>query len=90
MDDTVSLDAALRRLTAALQRLEDLASREPTPNGGVALVPDAEDDGLAKALEVSESRAKRLDAANRDVARRVDHAVTTIQSVLDGTGRGEG
>ncbi|PYE88665.1 DUF4164 domain-containing protein [Phyllobacterium leguminum] len=38
---------------------------------------------LAQELDISESRAERLEAANREVSRRLVTAMETIRTVLD-------
>jgi hypothetical protein len=83
------LDTALERLAASLARLEDTVERRleaDQANAGHAVEVQALSDDrsrLAGELDESFARVARLEAANRDVSRRLDVAIDTIRSVLE-------
>ena len=90
------IDAATRRLMAALDALESAAERRREA--------DRDEDELAtriQALGADRSRladeldgtlvkSRRLERANREIADRLDAAIGTIRSVLDADARSEG
>ena len=41
---------------------------------------------LATALDDEAARSRRLESSNREIAQRLDAAIASIQSVLDGQG----
>jgi hypothetical protein len=83
-----SIDAAIRRLTAALNELEAVVERRQENDRGQdnlaariqALGTDR--SRLADELDVSISRARSLEDANRSIAERIDGAIETIRAVL--------
>jgi len=88
-EPAVDIDAATRRLMAALDALERAVERR--------CEADRDEDDLAariQALGVDRSRladeldgslvkSRRLERANREIAERLDTAIGTIRSVLD-------
>lgn len=88
-----SLDAALQRLSAALARIEDAVERrieaDRTGASREIEVQALSDDRarLAQELDDSFARFARVEAANRDVSRRLDQAIDTIRTVLEPEGR---
>jgi hypothetical protein len=89
MTDRTLIDAAARRLTSALEtldaaidhRIEIERSRPILAEQVHALAADR--SRLAADLDDQTSRARRLEAANRDIASRIDAAMQNIRSVLD-------
>jgi chromosome segregation ATPase len=82
------MDAALRRLEAALDALEaavdrsaiDGREREALENQLQAYGSDR--SRLASDLERMRARSSDLEAANREVSRRLEHAADSIRAVL--------
>lgn len=90
-DTTVSsgLSQVMERLDKALGALEEAVDLRLDKEGDFA---DAEEEvqrmnadrsRLAQELDTSEARAERLEAANREVSRRLVTAMETIRAVLD-------
>ena len=81
--------AALTRLNKALDSLDNavsssLDSNASAPSAGEEIQRLAEDRSkLAKELDSSVSRAKRLEETNREVSRRLVAAMETVRNVLD-------
>jgi hypothetical protein len=83
-----SIDAAIRRLTTALDELEAVVERRQENDRGQdnlaariqALGTDR--SRLADELDMSMSRARTLEDANRNIAERIDGAIETIRAVL--------
>lgn len=83
-----SIDAAIRRLTSALNELEAVVERRQENDRGQdnlaariqALGTDR--SRLADELDMSMSRARTLEDANRNIAERIDGAIETIRAVL--------
>ena len=82
------LDAALKRLAAALDRLDAAAERRAKAD---ALRTNLEDElavmqddrsRLAVELDGAVARARSLELANDEVARRLNHASAGIKAVL--------
>lgn len=86
MSDGQTIDAASRRLTQALDALEAAVERRcEADRSEAALAAQVQALGddrarLAGDLDAASARAKRLETANRDVARRID---VTMQSIRD-------
>ena len=90
MSDQSAIDLAVKRLALALDGLDAAAERRREA--------DRSEDGLASqlhalgvdrtklaaALDGEAARSHRLENTNRDIARRLDAAIASIQSVLDG------
>jgi hypothetical protein len=90
MSDQSAIDLAVKRLALALDGLDAAAERRRQA--------DRSEDGLASqlhalgvdrtklaaALDGEAARSRRLEHTNRDIAQRLDAAIASIQSVLDG------
>ena len=89
MNDTNVVDAATRRLQQALDALEAALERrlEADRDRGVLSdhihTLDVDRSRLAADLDQAIARSRRLETANREVARRLDTAMTAIRSVID-------
>lgn len=83
-----SIDAAIHRLTSALNELEAVVERRQEHDRGQdnlaariqALGVDR--SRLADELDMSVSRARALEDVNRSIAERIDGAIETIRAVL--------
>lgn len=84
-----TLRQVMERLDKALNVLEEAVDLRLEKEGDYA---EAEEEvqrmntdrsRLAQELDISESRAERLEAANREVSRRLVTAMETIRAVLD-------
>ena len=84
-----AIDAASRRLTLALDALEAaLERRRDADRGEAGLVAQVHALGsdrsrLASDLDAAVARSRSLETTNREIARRLDVAITSIRSVLD-------
>ena len=84
-----ALDAAVKRLALALDALDAAVERRREADrseDGLAQQLHAlgiDRTRLAEALDGEASRARMLEDTNREIARRIDDAMATIQSVLD-------
>jgi len=89
MTDASAFEAATKRLSAALDALEGaLEQRRDTDRGENALAAQVHALGtdrskLASDLDATTARARRLEAANREIAQRLDVAMENIRSVLE-------
>jgi Domain of unknown function (DUF4164) len=89
MSDQTAIEAATKRLTLALDALEAAAERRleaDRADAGLAdrlHAADADRSKLAAELDVQTARARQLEAANRDIARRLDAAMDNIRTVLE-------
>jgi len=89
MTDASAIDAASRRLAAALDALEAAADRRrEADNGEDTLAAQVHALGtdrskLASDLDTQAARARRLETTNREISRRLDVAIDTIRTVLD-------
>lgn len=79
---TRRLAAALDGLEAALERRREVDGRESTLSSQVAAL-GADRSRLAAELDQQTARAHRLDAAGREVSRRLDLAMETVRAVVD-------
>ena len=93
MSDTDPIEAATRRLSQALEALEVASERRceaDRADGDLAQQVHAlgsDRARLASQLDEAAARARALEAANREVAQRIDQAIKTIRGVLEfGTG----
>ena len=83
-----SIDAAIRRLTSALNELEAVVERRQENDRGQDSLAariqalGADRSRLADELDMSMSRARSLEDANRNIAERIDGAIETIRAVL--------
>jgi len=89
MTDASAIEAATKRLSAALDALEGaLEHRRDADRGENALAAQVHALGtdrskLASDLDATTARARRLEAANREIAQRLDTAMENIRSVLE-------
>lgn len=87
------IDAATRRLQIALETLESAVERRVDQDRGHAALAsqvdafDADRARLAAELDAAVARARQLEAANREVAGRLDAAIETIRAVLEASNR---
>src|SRR5437588_9618602 len=83
------LDAATRRLMAALEALESAverrreADRDENELAARIQALGVDRSRLADELDGSLVKSRRLERANREIAERLDAAIGTIRSVLD-------
>ncbi len=93
MTDQSAIDMAVKRLALALDALDAAVERrreadrseEALANQVQALGLDR--TRLAAALDGETARSRRLESTNREIAERLDAAIASIQSVLDGGSR---
>jgi Domain of unknown function (DUF4164) len=89
MTDARAIEAATRRLAAALDALEAaLDRRRDTDRGEYALAAQVHALGtdrskLASELDEQAARSRRLESTNREIAHRLDVAIDNIRSVLE-------
>lgn len=90
MSDQSAIDLAVKRLALALDGLDAAAERRREADRseeGLASQLHAlgvDRTKLAAALDGEAARSRRLENTNRDIAQRLDAAIASIQSVLDG------
>jgi len=88
MSDQTVIDVAARRLSLALDALEAALDRrlEADRSGNTLSTQyqalGADRSRLASALDVETARARQLEAANREIARRLDAAMDNIRAVI--------
>ena len=90
MTEQSAIEAATRRLSLALEALDTAVdgrieldrSRANLTEQVHALYADR--SKLAAELDSQTARARRLEAANHDIARRLDTAMQNVRSVLEG------
>ena len=89
---TADLEIATRRLMAALEALESAverrrdADRDENELASRIQALGADRSRLADELDGSLVKSRRLERTNREIAERLDAAIGTIRSVLDGGG----
>jgi len=89
MTDESAIDAAVKRLAQALDALDAAVDRrQEADRGEQALAAQVHALGvdrarLAAALDGEAARSRRLETTNREIAERLDNAISSIQSVLD-------
>jgi hypothetical protein len=89
MTDSIAIDGATRRLIQALDLLEAAVDRRLEIDRSRAILTeqvhalDIDRAKLAADLDSQLARSRRLETANRDVARRLDAAMDNIKLVLD-------
>lgn len=96
MTETNAIDGATRRLAQALDALEEAVDRRCEADRGAeglaaqlhALASDR--SRLAADLDTAAARARGLESANQEVARRLDAAIDTIRAVLATEGPDQG
>ncbi|AQT43554.1 DUF4164 domain-containing protein [Bartonella sp. M0177] len=87
--DTSILDQAINRLENALKTLENAVVNDNKDTYDTSELEEeiqrmnADRSRLAQALDTSESRAERLEQANKEVSRRLITAMETIRTVVD-------
>ena len=88
MSETDSIEIASRRLAQALDALEAAVEwRSDTDRSEEALATQIQVLGtdrarLASELDHAAARSRRLEAANREVARRIAQSIETIRGML--------
>jgi len=89
MTDQTAIEHATRRLTQALSALDAAVERRlDADRGRTALSEqvhalDADRSRLASDLDGQVAKVRRLETANRDIARRLDAAMENVRQVLD-------
>jgi hypothetical protein len=90
MADESAIDQAVKRLALALDSLDAAVERRSEGDrSGEGLASQLHALGvdrtrLAAALDGETARSRRLESTNREIAQRLDAAISGIQSVLDG------
>ncbi len=90
MSDQSAIDSAVKRLALALDGLDAAAERRREADRseeGLASQLHAlgvDRTKLAAALDGETARSRRLESTNQEIAQRLDAAIASIQSVLDG------
>jgi len=90
MTDASAIDAATKRLAAALDALEAAVERRHEADKSESALAaqvhalGSDRSRLASELDNATARARTLEAANRDIAQRLDVAIDSIRSVLEG------
>lgn len=88
MSEHTAIEAATRRLQAALDALEGAAERRMEAGVRAAAlveqvhVLETDRARLASDLDQAAARSKQLERANREVAERIDVAMNAIRGVL--------
>jgi len=88
MTDTNAIEAVTKRINHALDALEAAVERRlEAARGGIELADqlhafDSDRSRLAAELDQTAARSRRLETANREIARRLDTAIESIRSVL--------
>lgn len=89
MTDPSAIDAAARRLAHALDALQAAVARKrEAETGGDAIAKQLHTLGadrarLAAELDAATARSRRHEETNREVARRIEVAIGTIEKLLD-------
>ena len=89
MTDASAIEAATKRLAAALDALDAaLERRRDTDRGENALAAQVQALGtdrskLASELDGAAAHSRRLEATNRDIAQRLDVAIDSIRAVIE-------
>ena len=89
MTDQNAIDSATRRFTQALDMLDAAVDRKIEIDRSRALLVeqvhalDADRSKLAADLDAQTARTRKLEAANRDIAARLDAAMENIRMVLE-------
>ena len=90
MAEQSEIDTAVKRLALALDALDAAVERrQDADRSEEELATQLQTLGLdrtrlAAALDGETARSRQLDAANREIAQRLDTAIASIQSVLNG------
>ena len=89
MNEQSTIDLAVKRLALALDALDAAVERRrDSDRDEETLAQQLHDLGtdrsrLAAALDGETSRARKLEATNREIAERLDTAIASIQAVLN-------
>ena len=89
MTDASAIEAATRRLAAALDALEAAVERRREADrseGALAAQVQAlgtDRSKLASDLDAATARSRTLESTNRDIAQRLDVAIDSIRSVIE-------
>ena len=89
MTDASAIEAATRRLAAALDALDAaLDRRRDSDKGENALAAQVHALGsdrskLASDLDTATARSRKLEVTNREIAQRLDVAIESIRSVIE-------
>ena len=89
MTDQTAIEQATQRLTKAMDALDAAIERRIDADRGRNVLVgqvhalDADRSKLAADLDRETAKARRLEAANRDIARRLDAAMENVRSVLE-------
>jgi hypothetical protein len=92
MTDSSAVEQVTRRLTHALDLLDAAVERRVETDRGRAVLAeqvhtlDADRSKLAADLDSQVAKVRGLEAANRDVAQRLDAAMENIRTVLESQG----
>ena len=90
MTEQSAIDMAVKRLALALDALDAAVERRRAADrseDNLATQVQAlglDRTRLADTLDGETARSRRLEATNREIAQRLDTAIASIQSVLDG------
>ncbi len=90
MSEQSEIDTAVKRLALALDALDAAVDRrQDADRNEEGLASQLHSLGLdrtrlAEALDGETARSRKLEAANREIAQRLDTAMASIQSVLNG------
>ena len=82
MTEGSAIEAASKRLALALDALAAAVERRHEADRGEQTLDGADRSRLAAELDAAAARNRTLEAANREVAERLDAAIDTIRSVL--------
>jgi hypothetical protein len=89
MSEQSAIESATRRLTLALDALDAAVESRRDADRGQAQLADqlhalgSDRSRLAAELDAQAARSRRLEATNREIARRLDAAMDNIRSVLE-------
>jgi septal ring factor EnvC (AmiA/AmiB activator) len=89
MTNASAIDAATKRLAAALDALESAVERRHDADKSESALTaqlhalGTDRSRLASELDAAAARARTLETTNRDIAQRLDVAIDTIRSVLE-------
>lgn len=89
MTDATAIDAATRRLAAALDALEAALQRRRDSDKGEGVLAaqvhalGSDRSKLASELDAAAARSRKLEATNREIAQRLDLAITNIRTVIE-------
>jgi hypothetical protein len=89
MTDSTVIDAATRRLAAALDALEAAAERRREADRGESnLAAQVHALGTDRSrLDAATARSRGLEETNREIARRIDTAIEGVRAVIDANER---